>query len=789
MRKEFSSALRALRTHPGFSSAVVILLGIAIGACVAVFGLLDRLMLRPLPFSNASQLVTLEKAWPLFVDGSNGEAAAHLAAPYSRIARYDFGRVTATAQGPSRVVRVAEVSGEYFELLAARPSVGRFPAAGEMGVVAIGASLRRLLFADDSSALGQSLTLNGQPHRIIGVAGDDFAFYVRGEKVEAWIPRIDDKALIQSNQQMGSGTVARLRPGVSASSAESALQRILQNVSARHPELRLRDRDRITVISLREHWYGALRTPLLLLLGAAGSLLAIAVANVTGLMLARVAAARRDAAIRIALGASRADLFREAIAEALLLGGIAAGVGLMLAAWGTRLLISLSPARIPGAEEFGIGLVTIIFALMVALPATSAATIVAVRRASRVDLLQSLGTGGRRGAFVSPGLRRVLVAAQVGLSVTLLINATLLLRSYRTLRSERTGFDAHGVLTMEVSLPSARYPDAPSRLAYYQRMLGTLKARQATGGIVNFLPLFSGSYIMPVMTGGRGPDEALSWSYRSASADYFKAMRIPIVAGRAFTDQDRIGAPNVAIVDRSAAQQLVGPRGPIQAAIGQRIVVRFSAPTTLEVIGIADDIRQQGLGIESYPGFYVSAHQRPPSVANLVVRMDGGHSAGSIRGLLQEIDGELPVGSLHDMESTVTGTVSRRRFAVVVTGIFGASAVCLSLLGLGALMSQLVTYRTHEIGVRVALGAQRRHVLGIVVGQGLGIVAIGIAVGVGGAFAVTRLLAGLLYGVTATDPIAFVAVPAAMLAVATLACAHPASRAVRSDPMLALRGD
>lgn len=794
MRKEFTAALRALRARPAFSAAVVATLAIAIGASTAVFNVVDRLLIRPLAFPQPDEIVYVERSWPLFIDGARGEPAHIADAPFRHLARYEFGRVSLTGGRAPLVVRVARVSDGFFAALGVRPSAGRILAGNaDPGAVVLSAGLRRSLFADDSIALGQRLQLNGRTYTVAAVMPADFSFHLRGETAEAWVPFADNDGLIALPQEMGSGAIARLEPGIPLQKAQAAMDVAFRRIAAQSPQRRLDDDDRIRLVPLSEHWFGAIEFPLLMLLGAAGCLVLIASANATGLMLARAAATMKETAIRAALGADRGQLVRESLIQSVMLGVLSAAAGLVLAYWGAKVMIAASPVRIPIADGAGLGMSAVAFALCVALLAAAAAGLVSAWKVFRSDLTRPLTAGTQHGVFVSAKMRRGLVAAQVAITVTLLINAGLLLRSFALLRGEDVGFDARNVLTMEVAPVAAKHPDMQARLLYYQRLVGELREHPAAAhaAIVNFLPLHSGSLIIPVgVPGGAGGDESFSWTYRVASPDYFRAMAIPIRAGRAFTDGDRMGAPMVAILDESSARALAGGNA-VESVLGRRITLNLAQPTTFEVVGIAGDIRQQGLGIASQPGFYLSAWQRPPSVANLVVRtsIDARAALSEVRRVLQRADPELAVGTLRSLGGQVGETISRRRFVVLLSGVLGAAALALSVLGLGALMSQLVTYRTHEIGVRIALGARAANVLGLVVRQGVGIVGIGLAAGIAGAAGTAQLIAGLLYGVAAHDPLTFVLVPMLIVGVTALACAVPARRALGVDPMLAMRSE
>lgn len=792
MRHDLSAGLRLIGTRPVFSIAIVTTLAVAIAATAAVYGVLDGLLIRPLPFAEPHRIVHVADAWPMFVDGVDGEPSIRSPA-LSRLAQFEVGRVSLDADEP-RILRVARVTRDYFSVLGIAPaagtSIGGDAAENADGIV-LASVLARSISGEPTSALGRSIVIGGRSFVVRAVMPPHFAFQVRGEPIDAWVPFAGTEGLFLTAQTEGQGTIGRLATGLTLDEAQARTDAVLRGIAQQRPEWRLED-DRIRLLPLRDHWYGSLKTPLLMLLGAAGCLLLIACANTAGLLLARAAARRNETAIRVVLGASRGRLAREALSETLVLGLLAAAAGALLARWGGQALLALSPSRIPHAAE------TLTFrvagpALLLALLAAATAGLVAAWLASRGDLTRGLGAGMRQGSFVASRTRRVLVVAQVAITVMLLVNSGLLLRSFRALRYEATGFDPRNVLTLEIALPATRFPNAPARLAHYRQILQGVQAVPGVehAGMVNYLPIHSGSYIVPVSVSEAAEGEDVTWSYRSATPDYFRSMGIPLLAGRHFTESDGPAAAPVAIVDRSAATRVVGSGTRIEAVIGRRVTVNLGEPVTYEIVGVVGDVRQQGLGIPSYPGFYLSAHQRTPAVMNLVVRSSS-HAAGvasSVRNVVRAVNSGIPLGGLGLLEARISDTVARRRFAVVLSGVLSASALLVSMVGLFALMSQLVVHRTHEIGVRVALGARPLDVLRLVLHQGATIAGIGVAAGLTITVWTSSIVARLLYGVGSTDPATYVMVPLLVLLVAGVACSVPAVRALRASPVHALRRD
>lgn len=791
MPNSFASSLRLIRTRPVFAAAVVITLAIAIGATAAVYGIIDKLLIRALPFPDADRIAFVDNAWPLFAD-VNGEPAPDPNDGLARLARYEVGRVSVGA-GEQRLARVARVGGEYFAILGVSPAAGSVLGPEDVRDarqhVVLSDALADQIFGDSDAALGRTITVNGQSHVVTGVMPRSFAFYVRGMVIDAWVPFTENADFFSAAQGEGGGTIARLQPGITFVEAQSRTDLVFDRIARARPEFRLREDDRMRLVALRDHWYGPLRGPLLMLFGAAGCFLVIACANVTGLMLARAAERQRASAIRTVLGASTGQLVRESLAESLVLAILACTAGILVADWGARALLALSPVPVPHADGIGVTLRMIAVAFALAVAAACIAGVITAWRTSRGDPLRGLTTGPRDATFVATRTRHGLVVAQLAITVMLLVNGGLLLRSFRALRFESTGFESRNVFTLEIAAVGPRFSDARSRLAYYDRILDTLTAVPGVqhAGMVNFLPMYSGTLMVPVTIpdlaeGDRSP----TWSYRVATPDYFRAMRIPLLAGREFTDSDDEDAPRVAILDRSTAAMLgTAPHD----VIGRRIVLTLGEPATYAIVGVVGDVRQQGLGIRLYPGFYLSANQRVPTVMNLVARVtaDPATAATALRGALRAVDASLPVGALYPLDARVSDTVSRRRFAVVLSAVLGVCALVLSIVALFALMSQVVVHRLHEIGVRVAMGARPWDVLGLVLRQGGGMAAIGIAGGLAAAMATSRLIAGMLYGIGVSDPATFAGVTSLVLLVAIVACAVPATRAAKANPVDVLR--
>lgn len=797
---EFSYSLRTLVRNPVFTAAVVVMLAIGIGASAAIFGVLDRLFIRPLPFKEQDQIVSLEKAWPLFQNPSgDGEFVAQADDPFEAVAQYEMGRVTLGGGTTPEVIRVARTSRSFFSILGVGPQVGYFysaPGRDTQGndVAVLSHSVWRKVFNQDATIVGRKITLNGRSFTVLGVMPSEFLFLVRGREADAWIPLVKDDSLVKTAQEEGRGTIARLKPGLTLDQAQARTNVLFERITQSQPKLKLKPQDRILLTQLRDDWFGNLRSPLLMLLGTGICLLLIAGANTMSLMIARSIEREKDMAIRMALGAGWMQMVRQHLVESLFLGIAGSVLGLLVAYWATKAMLAVSPTPIPHSEEVGVNLRIIAFAFAIAIPAAVIPGLIAAWRVARTSIRSIVNEGSvRSGSLLSPRLRKLLIVSEVALTVLVLINAGLLFRSFRGLLQEKIGFDTHNVLTLEVAPLTTRYPDTQKRSALYQQIIDRVRSLPGVehAGAVNYLPIFSGSLILPVSLQERvvPPEHGFSWTYRVASPDYFNTMKIPIVEGRTFGEQDSVDAPRVVVLDQSAAEYLRKNFFPNETVLGKHIILNFDKPTPFEIIGVAGDIRQQGLDIATYPGFYLHALQRPPSVSNLVVRTtsDPASIAGLMRNAISEVDKDLPVSDLRLMDKQVTEYVSRRRFGLLLTSILGTAALLLSMLGLYSLMSHIVLHRTHEIGVRMALGANVWDVLKLILRQALVLVIIGIVFGISLSFATGRLISSLLFGVSSTDQLTLAGVALILIVVALIACYIPARRAMKIDPIEALR--
>jgi putative ABC transport system permease protein len=795
-------AVRVLAKRPGFVAVAVITLALGIGANTAIFSVVNAVLIRPLPYEGSHELVQIWGTLPQLdiapMSPANFLEWREQNRGFERIAAYTGQNFNLSGVDEPERIRAARVSADLFELLRARPALGRafMPEEDQHGshrVVILSHALWQRRFGGNPGIVGQTLTLNDQSYAVVGVMPPNFSF--PRTTTEMWTPIAFSPAERATRDTNYISVIARLKPGVTLEQARSEMEALARRQSEQYPQTNTGVG--VKVVSYKEQVVGDARLSLLLSLGAVGFILLIACANVANLMLGRAAARRKEMTIRAALGASRRRVIQQLLTESVLLALAGGALGLLLALWGIDLLATLQPADIPRLAELRVDRVVLLFASALSLLTGVAFGLAPALQVSKLDLNDALKEGGK-GAGEAGGrhrLRSFLIVSEIALSLVLLIGAGLMIKSFWRLMQVDPGFNPENALTAVVSLPVAKYAETERQIAFFQQAVervGNLPGVEAAG-VTTDIPLFGGSST-GFDVGGRPPyppGQRPMVEFRSVSPGYFRAMGIPLLRGRAFTEQDRADAPGVVIVNETLARRYFPGEDPVGKRLG------LSAPTDWrEIVGVARDARNFGLDEEVRPEAYMPYTQSTPgylsgsvSAMILVARTasDPQGLGASVKREVQALDSAQPVYNVKTMEQYMADSTARRRFNMLLLAIFAGVALVLAVVGLYGVMSYTVLQRTHEIGIRMALGARRGDVLRMIVGQGLILALVGAALGLAAAFALTRVIRGMLYGVGSTDPATFIAVTALLLIVSLLSCLIPARRATKVDPLIALR--
>jgi putative ABC transport system permease protein len=811
--KDVRYAFRRLRKTPGFSAIVLLTLALGIGANSAIFSVVNAVLLRPFPYRDPERLVVVDHFYPSLNNLEAGASAPGFRDLRDKASTFD-GVFVATGWAPALTgaggepqrLQGTRASGLIFKTLGVAPIIGRpftpeedVPGKNHVAVLSYGFWQRQ--FGGESSIVGKRLILNGEPYDVIGVMPASFRDFTGRAPSDLWAP------LALTPQQMSDNNrtneyltlVARLKPGISVDRARSDMKTFASQLRAQFPQQYATDWT-LKVTPMNEKVSGRIRPALLVLLGAVGFVLLIACANVANLLLARAASRIKEVAIRSALGATRRDLLRQLMAESLLLAIVGGVLGLGLAWLGMKGVVALKPANVPRITELRIdGLVTA-FTLGVAIATGLVFGLMPAIQTSRANLQETLKEGGRSGSADRSGhtMRRVLVVAEVALALTLLTGAGLLIRSLALLQGVSPGFDPNSLLTFNVSIPAAKYRSDTALVQYWQRAIETVKAVPGVTsvGITSTMP-FSGNW----STGSFSvegyqppPGKPGPWGdQRVVSPGFFPTLEVPLIKGRNFTEQDGTTGAQVVIVD----EEMVKRYWPNVDPIGKRVTFndpqRDSVINWMTVVGVVGHTKHEGLDAENRVQLYHPYH-RYGFIGNgmsFAVRTvgDPNRAVPAVRSALHAIDQDVPISNISTMDANIANSLGQRRFAMMLLGLFAVMALVLASIGIYGVMSYAVTQRAHEIGIRMALGAARQRVLGMVMRQGLTLVGLGVVIGVAGAFGLTRLIASQLYGVRPTDPATFVLVAVTLVGVAALATFIPAMRATRVDPVVALRDE
>ena len=799
MFQDLRYGVRMLRKHPGFTLIAMLTLALGVGANTPIFSVVNALVLRPLPYPDSDRLVWVEEISKQTDTGQPAWGGHFLAwqehsQTLANIAAIDGGTRTLTGAGEPERVEVGPVSAGCLPLFGVQPLIGgrNFSAAedspGGARVAILSHSLWQQRFGGERDIVGSSITLNDTAFTIIGVLPADFRFFYR---FDVLVPlALDPKQELGNEKRYFGSTVARLKPGVSVEQAQVEMDSLQQQYETTRPEGRNRIESRTRLVPLQEHFLGDRKRPLLVLLGAVGLVLLIACANVANLFLARAVTRQKELAIRAALGAGRLRLARQMLVECMLLATAGGAAGLLLATWLTTLLGSLNPTNTFG--ELGrVAAITIDgrvlgFTLIISLVTGLLFGLLPAFRLSRPDLNVSLKEGGHAGSLHGRGLRNALMVSEVALAIVLLVGAGLLIRSFFKLLEVDPGYRAESLLTARLALPP-RYRDDLQRVQFYDRVLERLAAVPgvASIGATSHLPLTGYNMGATLRVAGRTPlpgETEPSAPVARVNPDYFRTMGIGLRSGRLINDTDTKDAPPVALLSETLAARLFPSEDPLGKHLG-------IASMTTTIVGVVNDIRYKGLDEEIEQAVYLSYRQLPRAGMALLLRStaDPESLAPALRNAVHEIDPALPVYDVMTMDDRLSNSIAGRRFNLLLLGSFAALALLLSGVGVYGVISYLATSRTHEIGVRMALGAQSSDVLRLFIRQGMTRVLLGVGLGLAGAFALTRVMSSLLFVVSANDPITFAFVASLLSLIALMACYFPARRASKVDPLIALR--
>jgi predicted permease len=799
--QDFRYAIRGLLRQPAFALTAILTLALGIGATTAIFSVVNAVVLRPLPYPEPDRIVGIMTRWT-----ATGARGATVSAPdfedwkgqsqsFAAMAYYVGGETSVTVSGIADYAAVYRVTPGFFDVLRVSASVGRLPtreeqAQGGPRVVVVTDAFWRTQLGGDPRALGSTVKFSDNIYSIVGVLPPGMRFPARSDIYVPWIAPAS-----ASRSGHNYRAIARLEPDVTVAQANSEMRAIARRLEEQYPNSNAGKST--IVIPLREQIVGDTRQTLTVLLGAVGLVLLIACANVANLLLARSTAREREMVVRAAVGAGRARLVRQLLTESAVLGLAAAVVGIWLARLGVLTLVALAPADLPRLDEIRVDAAALGFAVAVALAASVIFGLAPALQISRMQLVDGLRQGGKGSSIGARGgwARSAFVVAEVALAVVLVFGAGLLARSLVALASVELGFSAEQLLVVRTVVPVRGRQDAPRATAFYRDLLADLRATPAITAIggVTSLPTAvrsDGSYAIEgqsdlKQTGIRSPQAVLN----VVTPDYFRAMRIPFKRGRDFADSDRLDAPLVAIINAALARASFGTDDPI----GRRIQCGLDNLEFMTIVGVVSDVRTYGPARPTEPEIYMPYEQHPgPATAmNLVARTsapDPRALAETISRKIRERNPDVPVRAT-TMEETLERASATPRFRTFLLVVFAAVALLLALAGVYGVMAYTVSQRISELGVRIALGATSENIMRLIVGQGAKLAGAGLLVGVGLALMAGRALEGLLFGVTPRDPLMLALVTVAVAATTLAACYVPGRRAVRVDPLLALRAE
>jgi predicted permease len=806
--QDLRHGIRMLLKSPGFAAIAILTVGLGIGANTALFSVVNGVLLNPLPYPNASQLVALYGKYP----GDDQAPIAYLNfldwrrdnQSFSSIALYHNEDYNFTGTDEAERVSGYMISADFFETLGVKPVLGRHFRAdddqvGAAPVVILGGGFWKRRFGASPDIVGKSINLNGTSHTIVGVIPASFSFYGHDRDVYTPIGQWNDPSFHDRRIVFSSGMVGRLKPGVTLSVAKADMGNVARNLAAAYPEA---DKGLgATLVSTKEDMVGNVQPLLLVLLGAVGFLLLIACANVANLLLARSIRRSREFAIRAALGASHSRVIRQLLTESILLAGLGGALGLLLAFWGTKAVLGSLPSALPRASEVSMDSSVLLFTLGVSLLAGILFGLAPSLKTSRVDLQEVLKEGGRGSSGVRHRLQGIFVATEVALALVLLVGAGLMIRSLTSLWRVNPGFNPGHAITFSLSLPASpatSSAETRARLRAFDGKMVSIPGVEAVSVTLGSRPMQHNSSESFWIEGRPKPanlNEMSPAMFYLAESGFQQAMGISLQRGRFITPQDDEHSPVVIVIDDVFARTYFPGEDPI----GKHVhLATFKVEA--EIVGVVGHVKQWGLDGDAKSAiqaqFYHPFMQLPDNIMRLtatgvavVLRSKGDPSTlmGPVRKAVQEIDPREVIYNVATMNQVVANSLAARRFSMILLGVFAGLALALACVGIYGVISYLVGQRTNEIGVRMALGAQRTDVLRLILGEGTRMALIGVVIGIVAALGLTRLMSNQLFGVSAQDPLTFGGVALSLVIVAIAACYVPARRAMRVDPIVALR--
>jgi putative ABC transport system permease protein len=800
-------AIRMLLKQPAFTAIAVATLALGIGANTAIFSLVNRVLLHRPFYKEPERLVMVWGSNPQrgfeidLVSAADFDDWRKLNTVFEDLAGSRDTGYSLTGMGDPESITGYRLAGNFFSVVGVNPAIGRTfteddDQAGSERVVVLSHKLWQRRFGADPSLVGKSITLSGSPYTVIGVMP---AGYAHPQTTELWTPlklNAMQPQVLANRQRRFLRVLARLKPGVTLAQAQTEMDQIAQRLQQENPQTNAGQG--VKLQSITERYAGDARTPLLVLLGAVGFVLLIACANIANLFMARAASRQKEIAIRLALGAGRGRLMRQCLTESVLLSLIGGACGLVLTLWSTGFLVSLFPKNIsnldlPRIEEIPINTRVMVFTVLIAVATGIIFGLVPAIQAAKVDLNTILKeTGSSVAAGIRSGrFRAGLVVAEMALALVLLIGAGLMIKSFWRLQNADLGLNPKNVMTMQVSLPDYKYDQPQKRAAFLQNVMQRIESLPGveSAGAINFLPLSgfwgTGTFFIegqPIPPPGEEPEA----DNRIVTENYFRTMGMRLIKGREFTAQDTANSPLVAMLNETAARRFF----PNDDPIGKRLNYGDATnPVWLEIVGIVNDVKAFGLEEETHPDLYRPFTQASFPLIAFAVRTTGdpGSVTAAVTNEIWAVDKDQPLFKVISMGDLAGESITLRRVSMLLVFAFALLALGLAAIGVYGVISYSVSQRTHEIGVRMALGAQGRDVLRMLVKEGMALALLGVGLGLAAGFVLTRFMASLLYGVGTTDPATFVLVPVVLTIVALAACFIPARRATRVDPMVALR--